>query len=346
MKKHHLPEEITSQASIKKVIKLIGFTLFFLILIDGIVYLYLKFNTPNLAYEIVIKKWEMLKNMSNKRDWVVLGDSTCNQGMPVSMLEKKFNASAVNLCAIGGMLTVNDSWILETYIKKFGPPKNVLIIHTYDLWQREKVDLGLASQLPLSTIIREKPNPWIFDKKSEVILLLNKYWPLFSQKQSLIEIISILFKKGNVKFERSFDQNGFMSIKEADPQTVLDEAVTKKKRLENIKFNISRNNLAGLENIRNLAEKHDFNVFIANSPVYREVFEDVNFQSYFADIKSYLKKYADKSEKIYYIDNEYAFSENEMVSVDHIIESAAQEYSFKLSEEIEKMLFISTIYTR
>lgn len=334
MEKDYLPKEVMIDATRKTILKSLLFIFAFLFLANVLIYHYLKYNTPNLGYEIIIKKWKLVETMREKRDWLILGDSTCNQGISALALERKINASAINLCTIGDMLTVNDSWMLETYINKFGAPKNILIIHAYDVWQRDAVNLNLASQIPVSILIKEKPNPWIFNKKDEARLLLNKYIPLYSQRTSLITAMVNAFRRKDIVVQENFDEGGFMPVKYANSETISASLSGHKDFVKSNKFYMSSNNLAGLENIKKLAETYGFNVFIANSPINEELSNDENFKNYFSNISQYLTDFANKSNRVYYIKDIFPFSKDRMVSVDHITAEAAQEYSEKLAEEI------------
>lgn len=338
MEKNRTEQEIINAAPRASIIKLMYWIALILLIIDGASYFYLLGNTPNLSYEIIAKKWKMLEDMKEPKDWLILGDSTCNQGISPTILEEELNASAVNLCAIGGMLAVNDSWMLERYIKKFGPPKNVLIAHTYDVWGRESVHLGLASQLPIISLLKERPQPWVFNLEEELSLFFYKYWPIYFQRESLSEAISLFIKNKSAINQSNFDEKGFMSVENARPETVIKEANLKKNSLAKLTFHMSEDNAASLENIKKLAEEYDFDVFIAHGPICNQLFEDAGFKAYFSDIDTYLKNYASKSSRIHYISENYAFSENEMVSSDHVNAKAALKYSEQLSENLKKII--------
>lgn len=337
MPQDYLPKEIIKKDPPKNLIGFIFLVFFFILIFNSIFYFYLKNHNPNLGYVINEKKWTMLEKLTEKKDWLILGDSTCNQGLSVSDFENNLNSSAINLCTIGDMLTISDSWILERYIKKFGPPKNVLLIHTYNVWYRDTMDLGLTSQLPIASLIREKPELWIFNTKEEVTLLFYKYFPLYSQKSSLLEIIVGFFQKKDFRDRIVFDEKGFMSMRYAKVESVATSRESHKDFLKNNKFQISENNLAGLESILRLSEEFAFNVYLANGPINKKLSQDENFQSYILDAKKILTDYANKNENFYYLADLHTFSDDEMTSSDHIIESAAKNYSQAISKKIKEL---------
>jgi hypothetical protein len=338
MQKKYPIEEKLDKTSWKTIKKMICLVVIFLFLFNFLAYYYLKFNTPNLGYKINRKKWKMLEEMQTNKDWLILGDSTCNQGLSIVEFEENIKESAINLCTIGNMLVVNDSWMLEKYIKKFGPPKNILIIHAYDTWYRSEIDLGLTSQLPIISLIKEKPKPWILNKNNIATLFLYKYVPLYSEKSSLLEIIVGIFQKEDPRDQIFFDDTGFMSMQYANPKLVEVSVNRYKNFTKNNRFEISRNNLMGLENIKEISEKYGFNIFIANSPINNDLLKDDGFKLYFADLNNYLENYAKRNERVYYIKDTYAFSKDMMISSDHIIAEAAREYSKKISQNIKTLI--------
>lgn len=337
MKKNYPTDEIINNDSRKSPLRLIIFIFIFLFLFNIILFIFLKYHTPNLGYEVVNRKWNLLEKLEEKKDWLILGDSTCNQGLSVDVFEKENNTTAINLCTLGDMLTVNDSWMIERYIKKVGPPKNVLIIHTYNIWEREKADLGLFSQTPVISLIEEAPNPWIFNRKEATLLLFYKYFPIYSEKSSILETIVGFFQKEDPKKHVTFDEKGFMAVEYPDPETVNISVNSHKNSLKSNRFQMSPFNLSGIENIKKLAEKYEFDVFIANSPINSELVKDENFKAYFSDLNSYLDKYTNESDRLYYINSLFPFPANEMASSDHITGKAATEYSKKISEKIKEI---------
>ena len=58
--------------------------------------------------------------------------------------------SAINLATIGDATVVNDAWMLETYLERFGRPNKVVIVHAYDIWHRE-LKQNVVVQIPFKS---------------------------------------------------------------------------------------------------------------------------------------------------------------------------------------------------
>src|SRR4249920_755258 len=53
--------------------------------------------SPNLGYAVAKKKWEILLTLHGPVDWLILGDSTANQGVDPRVLATHLGGRALNL---------------------------------------------------------------------------------------------------------------------------------------------------------------------------------------------------------------------------------------------------------
>ena len=332
-----LPQEITKPIKSKEFfLSLLG-TLFFVIFFNFAAKLYLKENTTNRAYWLINKKWEILLKQKKPVDWLILGDSSCNQGVVPSILNERLSVSSINLCTIGDMLSLDDSWMLEKYIQRFGVPKNILIVHVYDAWNRG-INLSVLAKVPLNWGYWQQLEPKInFGLKDTFQLFIERYIPLYSENQSLSHLLKSPYDAFNRNQNFRLEKDGFMIWEKANPEYV---EAQKKMHLDftrKNKFNLSSNNREALEHIVKLAEKHDFNVYLANSPIYEKLYEHKDFKAYFTQIQNTLDGYAAKSDRVHYIREPITFPKEEMENADHLVYSAAKIYTNKLISEIESI---------
>ena len=299
--------------------------------------LYLNYFPENGGYWLIKKKWEMLLNLRKPVKFLVLGDSSCNQGVVPQVIESELDTTAINLCTIGNALALNDAWMLSKHIKKYGAPKNVLIVHVYDMWNRE-LNWNVTSQIPLSWGYWDKLEPHIqVDLGNEKTILLNKYLPLYSQNKSIKNLINNPERWFSQK-EISLQKDGFMVVTDSNSSKV--EIATKShiNSVADKQFSLSKPNQQSLEAILKLAEKHDFNVYLANSPIHEKLWANPDFQTYYSQVKQKLQEFSDRSKRIHYITEQpITFSKQEMESADHIIASAAKVYTQKLVSELKEL---------
>jgi len=156
--KHYLPEEKENGSTPRSVLITVLGTLFLLFVVNQVGALAL--SKYSMRYRSVNGKWEMLYNLKAPVDWLILGDSTGNAGVVPSMLNEAFNIRAVNLCTVSAVSILHNVWMLETYINKYGPPKNVMLVQYYELWSSNSSVVDTL-KVPVSWLewFRLKPRP-------------------------------------------------------------------------------------------------------------------------------------------------------------------------------------------
>lgn len=287
---------------------------------------YLDRYSPNLGYWLLNTKWQMLLRLEQPVDWLILGDSTGNQGVASGVLRSKLGGTVLNLCTFGNALAVNDAWMLQTYINRFGPPRAVVIVHTYNVWHRETMDEVLA-RIPLSWGYWNRLEPSIESNTKRLMnLFLLRYFPLYSQNESLA--MPVRKPLTVLRGHPPLSDDGFMHTSKALPEAVKRDTVKHIEFTQKTAFEFSEINRRALDTIQELAERYGFDVYLANGPIYRELYEDRRFQVYFAKVVERLKAWAEESARVHYILREpVTFAQQEMQNADHLISSAAPIYT-------------------
>ena len=327
------PEEITGTAGTWRILVAVLGTLLTTLLVNVSAIWYINNNPENLSEVLIKKKWEMVLDMEHPADWLILGDSSGNQGVVPDIFNKRFGGTSINMCTVGTLLALNDAWILDTYIQRLGPPRNVLIVHVYDIWQRDLNYYHMA-KVPLEWHYWERLKPTLeLDLHSTWSIFLTRYIPLYSHDRTLSRKI-----KHPWAGSRSYSQiqdDGFMARSEPNPVRVLEDAEKHKSFLKDNEFNLSALNRAALTQIIELAERYKFNVYLANGPVYEGLYETEDFRTYIASVREALGTFAASSEWLHYILQVPAtFPADQMQNVDHLVYSAALVYTDELVSEI------------
>ena len=298
--------------------------------------LYLKNFPQNRGYWLIQQKWSLLKSLKQPVDWLVLGDSSCNQGIIPNVLEQELSGKAINLCTIGDSLVLNDAWMLSKHIKEYGAPKNIILVRVYDVWQRE-INWNVTSQTPLAWGYWNNLEPKVavsFQQQKEIFL--NRYIPLYSQNTSLKKVI----EESDRAFEKRYQlaQKGFMAVEKANSWEVEEDT---KRHIKDTKdktdYSFSQTNQQAIASIIKLAEEHDINIYIANSPLYKGLYQNPDFRAYYDGVQRELNKISDRSNKVKRIfPIPMTFSKDQMDNADHVITSAAEEYTKQLAKEIKQ----------
>jgi hypothetical protein len=333
-----LPKEIMPATSWRKVILLILLTLVMVFLTNLFMIGYLDKYSMNYGYWTIHQKWNLLNDIEAPVDWLILGDSSCSQGVMPEILMTELNQTAINLCTTGDMGTLDNLWMLEEYIQRFGVPKNVLVVQTFDMWHRNFNPVRLG----------QIPRPWKFwenhtfghelmlDKDIRDETFIEHYVPLLSQNKTIGMIIRSTLAGKHNPFDSlwKMKEDGFVPAFEPKPDIVLAGEQQQIDFVKENSFSVSALNNQALEKMAEMADTNDFNLYLANSPTFEGLYTNPDYQEYFHSLQSYLQEVANQSVNIRYIPSVKTFPVEQMQNPDHLIVSGAEEYTRWLVEEI------------
>jgi hypothetical protein len=291
----------------------------------------------NLAGWIIGHKWRMLLRLEHPVDDLVLGDSSCNQGVnPVTLAQSLGDGKALNLCTIGDMLAVNDAWMLQSYIERFGAPKRVIIVHVYDIWSRN-FDWSRVGSVPVGiTALRSLRPPVQLQRWQLRSYLESRYFPLYSSNLSL----QAKLRSGDPRLAKSpgprrVDSLGFLADTVAFPDSVELDLQGHLRFLEKESFKLSGDNRRSLARIAELAAKHGFEVYLASAPVYEGLAQAPVFQRYFGQVQEALATEGSEGSRIHLLFHPpMTFPASEMQNADHLVLHAADRYTRALAQQI------------
>ncbi|MGB3492351.1 MAG: hypothetical protein WBA57_06465 [Elainellaceae cyanobacterium] len=333
-----LPQEIVKPVRKRELwVGLIG-TLLVLLLCNGLADLFLNYLNSNRGYFLVSLKWNLLMQQSRPVDWLIVGDSSCNQGVDPDVLMDELGGQALNLCTVGSMLTIDDVWMLEQHINQVGPPRNLVIVHVYDIWHRDVEEETLAhlAQIPLSNDELDKFSlPLSLEPEDRLELFLHRSIPLYSANKSLEEWIREPVESFRESREFIVTDRGFMPRKEIN-QSLFSQDV--RKHLEFVgdhHFERSAINQKTLEQIRTFAEQYQIEVYLTSAPLYEGLYQDEEFRRYFRQMQRSLSDFAETSDRFHIIlKNPVTFNAEEMQNTDHLLAPAAETYTRRLARAI------------
>ncbi len=332
-----LPREVLARVGLHGLLRDLLATLALLVVLNFAARWYLSEYTTNYGYWMIYQKWKLLTRLDAPVDWLILGDSSCNQGVIPSLFESELGETGLNLCTIGNMTALEDLWMLEEYIQCFGPPQNVLIVHVYDMWWRD-FDPALLARITL---------PWgywrefslseqVVGGERDRVLFLESYVPLYSQNTTLGNILrkALLLQANPFSSPWQLDQAGFLPAYESRPESVELDAHRHIEFVSQNAFDLSEINQVAMERILALADRHGFQVYLAMNPLYEGLYADENYQNYMKDVQAHLEAFAAHSQHVHFIPTVKTFPADQMQNADHLVLSGAQEYTRWLIGEI------------
>jgi hypothetical protein len=333
MLNRYIPNEITKSVKKTYVALMIIALLISVIALNVFAYHKLKISSPNKGYAIIHKKWDLLFNKKQRVDWLILGDSSGNQGINTERIKKQTGKNALNLCTIGNFVALDDAWMLDTYLKKYGAPEKVIIVHVYDTWHRPfelsgKVYQNLYSQIPLLKLKLSKTKPSLnLSFHKELNILGDKYFPIVSQQKSL-KMLTLGNRNHRWKNSLDFTDLGYMYWDQANATRVESDANAHLKNIGVQKAYFSDASKAGLDYIKQLAEQHKFDVYLVNSPLYKGMLENSDFVAYYKSVNKLLHTYCNTSNYLHHINADpITFEKSMMQNVDHLTSEGALIYT-------------------
>jgi hypothetical protein len=290
----------------------------------------------NRGYRTIREAWSELDNQDSESDWVVLGDSGCGHAVVPQILEETLGGSVAKLCSLGNMALLDDAWMLDEYIHRYGAPRGVVIVHVYDVWKRGRPPLGLLAQVPRAFGFWGRFEPALdLDWRASLDVFMARHLPLVGERASLKN----LFRRDLaavpallVRDERDSDE-GLVT----DTAGVMRDLRNHLDGIESNRFAVSQMNLEALSRIVELAHEFGFEVYVANSPLWEELAANQSFQDYNDELQAALATYARLEPSVHYLEGTSTFDLYSMIrTVDHILPAAATVYSRDLAERIAR----------
>jgi hypothetical protein len=334
----NLPREILPNYTYKALLVAVVGMFVTVVIFNILSIFYLGRYTTNFGYFLSYQKWTLLKQIDKPVDWLILGDSSVNQGVIPAIFEDELGERALNLGTNGTMITLDDLWMMEFYIHRFGPPENVLIVHVYDVWQRD-FDPVLLGQIPLAWGFWKNFNATetlVWNREIQRNIFFERYMPIYSQNKTLGQILQDTFLSLRNPFQSDWqlEPDGYLPAYEPNPEIVIADARDHIEFASENEFHLSDLNQRSMTAIRQLADLHGINVYIVMGPQYEGLTRDQDFRSYLNSVIDELSEFASLSDHIHFISDIKSFPADQMQNSDHLINISAREYTNWLIEQI------------
>ncbi len=318
---------------------MVGTLLWVLALNVGAIW-YLANHSPNRGPRVIKTKWRLLDEAPHGTNMLVLGDSSGLRGVVPKILNERLGVQAINLGTTRRMLVTTDAWMLERFIARHGAPERVLVVHVYEVWHGDKDWLVSAmADIPMNWGFWERMKPASPLLPSDQFrVFLNRYVPLYADNQSLATLFQKPWKAARYFASIGVDETGYMPIKSANPREVEADRARNLAAVRGKTFVMSGMNRMALERIRELAEAHGFDVYLANSPLYEGLYKEPEFKAYYQQVQGALRAFTATSPRLHYIAQEpWTFRKDQLENCDHVTEPASVIYTNKLADEIRRL---------
>jgi hypothetical protein len=270
-------------------------------------------------------KWQVLDNLKAPVDWLVLGDSSGAFSIDRQTFEDGIGGTSVNLATTANHLPITDAWMLQEYMKRFGPPKGILLVR--GIWSWTKRDMGSHSRRALADV----PRGWGYWSKLYPRLNFGFWDKLYYLQQRFLPILTDPLG-ARALFHPELETNpetgilygdGYLALSTPNPEKVLERSRRALKRFNLHGHNIPVSNLYVLDTFGRLSLRDGFEVYMIDGPIYRELFHAPNFQKHYWPISKRLSRLMRGHPHIArLLERPMLFEADEMENPDHIVHPA------------------------
>ncbi len=326
-----VPQEIIKPTNLYRVFSLLFITFLLVILSNWMAIAFLERTTES------ENKWIMLSHLMEPVDVIILGDSAAFYGVDPDVLNQKLNKSFLNLGTWANLSAMNDAWLLQSYIDRFGPPKAVIIARYFINW-KEGFDRKAGLQIPLSIREWNKLNP-LPPKDWRYLLqrLVTRYIPLYAFDRTFRSVasspVSAFISFTQLKDSPDSGSRGqfrYLNVHSSHLSNQLNDF--QKEMDHRMDLTISKENLSGIERIRQISESFGFPVFIVEMPLLREVNQIPGVVGIRNNLAQQLKKTTEGSRFVRYHTGTFILPESHFYDLTHVNYWGAIKYSSFLAK--------------
>jgi len=286
-------------------------------------------------YRIVGSKWETLQDLQTPVDTLVLGDSSCMMGVVPEVLGRRLGSTSLNLARHAAPVALEDSWMLDTYLRKFGPPRSVVLVYAFfSLREEFKPESLVSIPLPLGFWNRLNP-PLTLSPAQQVQVAARKHLPIYYASSSVSRPVLTPWNAFRELEKVELQPDGFLASP-ANPESVDQTAAAHLEELQTgARWTLSDSNRRGLQALLGASHAHGFPVYIALGPVYEGLVQAPAFQTCWQDLHRDLAGMAASCPQAHLVtDQPMAFAREDMQDDVHLTRTSAPRYTEHLARQI------------
>lgn len=297
------------------------------------------------SHAIVRSKWELIERgpATDEPAWLILGDSSGNQGIDPSVLSPMLDAPAYNLCTLGDMLTVDSAWMLDRWTQEHGVPAGVVLVQVYDVWQREPSG-NVFALIPPALFPEDPLPPLEFGWKERLTMRSVQYAPLVVLHSSLRDKVlnpgkawRRLSGDGPFTGVGRMTDSGFLEIDRADPSNVEKDSRQHRSymRLAGDDTAPSAANLAGLRRLLERCKELGVPVHCFPAPTSASLAAMPEFIERFETTQAMIRREFDAvGWGTVHVNAPVVFPDGRMQNADHLVTESAAEYTRMIGDAI------------
>jgi hypothetical protein len=264
---------------------------------------------------------------------LLIGDSTCNQGLQPAGLSAALGGPVLNLCAIGTLGVVGDALLLDRYLATHPAPKRVIVSHAPDVWFRPPNVFNLGLLRPGGAEAPVLQAAGLAGPGSKLKMFAGQWLPLYAATRSLGEFI----RAPRETWARVFtlDATGYMAVDFRDPDQQAKDMRNMTQTVRTLAEPLPPSTRVALQQIAERAERHGFTVYLLPSAVAAPVAAAEGFAEYTARLHAAVDAALAGNPRVKWLARGFRpFPPEEMEQADHLLVGAAERFTAEVGERV------------
>lgn len=282
--------------------------------------------------KMIDHRWSTL--LDSTHSWLILGDSSGLHGVVARQVADSLDTDAVNVCLFGTMTLLSDAWMLKSYVEEHGAPEGVILVHVYDVTER---DIGVAATA-------WTPLPWGYwseltpayqpSLRREFDVFAARDLPLFTEP-GLLRKVALSTMGLDTLDQLPYMADGWVPITEPDTAGVRRDIQEHLRFVRKHTYALSKDARIALETIRDLADQYDFPVYFAPSPLVQDLAQNPLFAAHYGAFRDTMTDFCATSPNLHFVLNRpVTFPIGWMQLADHVVAAGAREYTAELMQDV------------
>jgi hypothetical protein len=265
-------------------------------------------------------------------DTIILGDSTAGVNLVTGPIADRLGGNAINLGNNALSSLLMDAWMLNYYIERFGPPRNVIVMRSCNSYEKEH-NLEFMSVVPLEWGYWDRLGVApVWKDDEELSLFISKYGVMYSMSDILayrlthpLDLLSQPYTK------KTPDPYYFMGITTASEFANF----TREKQPSFYgPFNPSSDTENAVTAMSEEAKALGFQLYFVLAPEWDEAYQDPDRQAKVSGMVEWLGKFVD-SQYVHVCPNTpMSFPEDQMQSPNHLRPGPERRFTEAVVDEI------------
>ena len=289
-----------------------------------------------------LPQWYGLIELDSPVDTIILGDSTAALDLVTGPIADRLGGTTINLGNNVGSSVLMDAWMLQYYLDKFGPPRNVILLRSdwgYEMWH----SLEYMSVVPFGWGWWDRLGVapvWIHGEQvtpEQVTLFVTKFCVLHSDSDILsYRLIHPLDLSAQPRSKVTAVTAAPYYFKGVPLSTVsiLEDNRRAKVPWRYNPFAPTADSAKALTAMSEQARSRGFQLYIVTQPEWDEAYQDPDRQTKVSGMGTWLAKFTDSQYVHLILSTPMTFPANEMHSLEHLRPGAETRYTEAVLAEI------------